>query len=209
MRYAVAVLLALSLSAPAIAQSRFFVLTGSVVWADPSGDGTFENLPTTGDLQFDNATGWGVDADIFFGDRLSVDFGASVTELESTLDPAPPGGAGGGVDMIPITGIVRFHLLPNAVVDPYIGGGAAYVLLEESDDGISGLDSLDFDDDVGFVVNAGVGIKLGSRFGLNVDAKYVPLESNATAVIVGGGGETEGKVDISPFIVSAGLSLRF
>ncbi|HEX7833111.1 MAG TPA: OmpW family outer membrane protein [Thermoanaerobaculia bacterium] len=209
MRYTVAAVLALSLTLPAVAQNRFFVLTGSVVWADPSGDGTFEDLPTTGDLQFDNATGWGVDADIFIGDRLSLDFAGSVTQLESTLSPVPPGAEAGGVDMIPLTGIVRFHLLPNSVIDPYIGGGAAYVLLEESDDGISGLDSLDFDDDVGFVVNAGVGIKLGSRFGLNVDAKYVPLEANATAVVVGGSGTTEGKVDISPFIVSAGLSLRF
>jgi outer membrane protein len=210
MRYVVAVPLALLLSLPAVAQSRFFDLTGSVVWADPSGDGTFDDLATPADIEFDGSTGWGVSADIFFGDRISLDIAASMTELEPTVTPIGGiGGAGGDIEMIPITGILRWHIMPNAVVDPYIGGGAAYVLLEDADDGLSGLDSLDFDDDVGFVVNAGVGIKLGSRFGLNLDAKYVPLETNATAVVIGGADEAEGEIEISPIIVSAGLSIRF
>jgi outer membrane protein len=209
MRTVVAVL-ALSLSLPAVAQSRAFDLTGSVVWADPSGDGSFEDLSDPADIAFDGSTGWGADADIFFGDRLSLDIGASVTPLESSVTRRRAvGSAGGDIDMIPITGILRWHLLPNSMIDPYIGGGAAYVLLEDSSDGIEGFDELDFDDDVGFAVNAGVGIKLGSRFGINVDAKYVPLETNATAVIVGGTEQAEGRIDISPIIVSAGLSLRF
>jgi len=193
-----------------MAQSRAFDLTGSVVWADPSGDGSFDDLATPQDIDFDSSMGWGLDADIFLGDRLSLDIAASKTELEPSLTPI--GGiaaTGGDIDMIPITGIIRFHFVPNGVVDPYIGGGAAYVLLEDADEGLSGLDSIDFDDDVGFVVNAGLGIRLGSRWGLNVDAKYVPLETNATATVIGGTGESEGKIDISPIIVSAGVSLRF
>lgn len=210
MRYVVAVPLALLLSLPLLAQSRSFDLTGSVVWADPSGDGTFDDLSDPADIDFDGSTGWGVDADIFFGDRLSLDIGASMTPLESNITRRRAVGAtGGDIDMIPITGILRWHLLPNAMIDPYIGGGAAYVLLEDGDDGIEGFDQLDFDDDVGFAVNAGVGIRLGERFGLNVDAKYVPLETNATAVVVGGGETADGRVEISPIIVSAGLSLRF
>ncbi|MGN6182156.1 MAG: OmpW/AlkL family protein [Thermoanaerobaculia bacterium] len=210
MRYVVAVPLALLLSLPALAQSRAFDLTGSVVWADPSGDGSFDDLATPQDIEFDGSTGWGIDADIFLGDRLSLDIAASKTDLEPRLTPV--GGiaaTGDSIDMIPITGIVRFHFIPNGVIDPYIGGGAAYVLLEDADNGVSGLDSIDFDDDVGFVVNAGIGIRLGSRWGLNADAKYVPLETNATAVVVGSNNQTEGRIDISPIIVSAGVSLRF
>jgi outer membrane protein W len=209
MRYAVAAVLALSLSVPALAQSRSFDLTGSVVWADPSGDGSFEDLSDPADIQFDGSTGWGADADIFLGDRISLDIGASMTPLEPTITRRRAVGAQtADLDMIPITGILRWHLLPNSVIDPYIGGGAAYVLLDEGENGIDGLSEIDYQDDAGFVVNAGVGIRLGSRFGLNVDAKYVPLETNATAVVLNGG-EAEAKVDISPIIVSAGLSLRF
>ena len=148
----------------------------------------------------------------FISDRLSIDIGASVVSPETRIRRRAVGAPGGTteIDMVPITGIVQFHLMPNGIIDPYIGGGAAYVLFEDAENiGLDDLDRIDLKDDVGFVVNAGVGIRLGSRFGIVLDGKYVPIEADATAINLGDTEENDTRVDISPIIISAGLQLRF
>ncbi|HYO75310.1 MAG TPA: OmpW family outer membrane protein [Thermoanaerobaculia bacterium] len=209
MRYVVAALFALSLSIPAFAQ-RAFDLTGNVVWVDPTGGGSFEDLSDPADIDFDATAGYGIAANVFFGDRISAEFAISRVKPETRVRRRVVGATTtADFEMIPMTAVLQFHFAPNAFIDPYIGGGAAYVLFDDVDNnGLGNLDRIDLEDDIGFAVNAGVGIKLGGRLGLVLDAKYVPLEANATAVTVTGA-DTEGRVDISPIIVSAGLSLRF
>jgi outer membrane protein len=210
MRYAVAALLALSFSVPALAQ-RSFDLTGNVVWVDATGGGSFEDLADPADIEFDGDIGYGLAANIFFGDRLSAEFAISRVSPDARLRRRAVGAGAttGSVDIMPVTAVLQWHFAPNGFIDPYVGGGAAYVLFDNYDNqGVSNLDRVDIEDDVGFAVNAGLGIRLGGRLGLNFDAKYVPLEANATAVAITGP-ETEGRVDVSPIILSAGLSLRF
>lgn len=210
MRYVVAALLALSLSVPAMAQ-RAFDITGNVVWLDPTGGGSFEDLADPADIDFDASVGYGLAANVFFGERLSAEFAISRVKPDTTVRRRSVGGNAIGADaeVMPVTAVLQWHFAPNGFIDPYIGGGAAYVLFDNiENNGLGNLDRIDVEDDVGFAVNAGLGIKLGGRLGLVVDAKYVPLEANARAVTVTGP-ESEGRVDISPIIVSAGLSLRF
>lgn len=209
MRYVVSAVLALFLAVPVFAQTRFFDLTANAVWVDPTSNGSFEDLATPSEIDFDPETGYGVAANVFFGDRLSVEFAVSRVDLESTFSSAPFAGPGGNLEMMPVTAVAQWHFAPQGFIDPYIGAGAAYVLFDDIEsNGINNIDRIEFEDNAGLAVNAGVSFRLGERFGINVDGKYVPVESNATAVVVGGG-ETEGTVDISPIIVSAGLSLRF
>lgn len=210
MRYVLPAVLALFLSLPALAQQRFFDLTGNVVWADPTGNGSFNDLQDPSDIEFDPAIGYGVAANIFFGNHVSAEFAVSRIKPETSLSRRRAAFAtSGDLEMMPVTAVLQYHFAPNGFIDPYIGGGAAYVIFDDiKENGIDGINSIDFKDDVGFAVNAGLGIRLSERLGLNVDAKYVPLESNARAVVIAGD-ESEGRVDISPIIVSAGLSLRF
>lgn len=212
MRYGfpAALALLLVLSIPATAQSRSFDLTGNVVWLDPTGGGTFEDITNPADIDFDADIGYGLAANIFFTDRISAEFAISRVEADTRIRRPAVGASTATLEMTPITGVLQFHFAPNGFIDPYIGGGAAYMLYDFSEgQGVTGLNQIDFDDDVGFAVNAGLGIRLGNRFGLNVDAKYVPIESNAQAVVVTGNQDTEARIDVSPIIVSAGLSLRF
>ena len=200
------------LALPAAAQNRFVDLTGSYVWADPTGGGEFEDLADPAEIDFDASTGYGASVNFFISDRLSIDIGASVISPETRIRRRAIGSPGGDVevDMIPITGILQLHLAPNSFIDPYIGGGAAYVLFDDIEEtGLDDLDRIDFKEDVGFVVNAGVGIRLGSRFAIVLDGKYVPIETDATAVNLGATEEDDTRVDISPIILSAGLQLRF
>jgi outer membrane protein len=209
MRTIVSAVLTLLLAAPALAQNRFFDLTANAVWVDPTSNGSFDDLSDPTEIDFDGDLGYGIAANIFFGNRVSAEFAIARVNPESRIRRRAVGASGGNVEMMPVTAVLQFHLAPNGFIDPYIGGGAAYVIFDDIEaNGLNGLDSIDFDDDVGFAVNAGIGIRLGERFGLTLDGKYVPLESSARAVVVGGEA-SEGQVDISPIILSAGLSLRF
>lgn len=212
MRTLLTVFVVLLAATPAVfAQSRAFDLTGNVVWLDATGGGTFEDLADPADIDVDADMGYGLAANVFFGDRISVEFAASRIEPETTIRRRAVGGAaaGGNLAIMPVTAVLQFHFAPNGFIDPYIGAGGAYVIYDFSDDATSAIRQVDIDDDIGLAVNAGLGIRLGTRLGLNADVKYIPIESNATAVVVGQNQETVGRFEISPIILSAGLSLRF
>jgi outer membrane protein len=210
MRYLAFAVLALFLVLPASAQHRFFDLSANAVWVDPSNSGSFEDLADPATIDFDPSVGYGASANIFFSDRFSVEFAISRVKSDTTVRRRAVSAAGGDLEMMPVTGVVQWHFAPQGFIDPYIGAGAAYVLFDDvKDNGLSGIESIDFKDDAGLAINAGVGIRLGNRFGIVLDGKYVPLESNAKATVVGSGQTAESKVEISPIIVSAGLSLRF
>jgi outer membrane protein len=203
-----AFLLALILLPTAVfAQDRSFDLTGAVVWIDPTSEGTFDSSDPT-DIEFDGSTGFGVAANIFWTNRISTELAISRSSAETQLRRRAVGSTGGDVELTPVSAVLQFHLAPNATFDPYIGGGVAYVLFGDVDDVDNNISRIDFEDDYGFVINGGVGIRIGSRLGLTLDAKYVPLESAARAVFVTGP-DVESDIEISPVILSAGVTLRF
>lgn len=207
------VLLLLLVAVPATAQSRSFDLTGYVAWVDTSSEGTFDLNDPSDPLavELDAEMGYGLAANIFFGERLSTEFAIYRVENELVFRRRAAASAGDEVEMMPITGVLQWHFAPNGFIDPYIGGGAAYVLLDDVDspDELGNIDfeSIDFDDDIGFVINAGLGIRLTNNFAITLDGKYVPLESSATARRTTGAQDTT--FDINPIILSAGVSIRF
>ena len=211
MRHAVPItLVVLVLTAvPMSAQSRSFDLTAYAAWVDTSSEGTFnEDDPV--DISFDGTLGYGIGANVFWGGRISTEFAIVRVDSDVSFDDGVTTDDA-TAEMMPVTGVLQFHFAPDAMIDPYIGAGAAYVLIDDVDrpDELPNLDfeRLDFNDDVGLALNAGIGIRFAQNFGLTLDAKYVPLESSATAVTTTG--DEEVRFDINPVILSAGLSWRF
>lgn len=208
-----AVLASLLLASPLLAQSRSFDLTGNFVWLDPTGGGEFEDLADPAEIDIEADAGFGVAANIFFSDRISAEFAVSQIDPETNVTRRRTiggSGPGGNLEIMPVTAVLQFHFAPNGFLDPYIGAGAAYVIYDFSaSQGVHNISEIDFDDDVGLAINAGLGIRLGDRFGITLDGKYVPIESDASAVVVSSNQERVGTFDVSPIILSAGLSLRF
>jgi outer membrane protein len=208
---AVAVLTAV----PVFAQDRAFDVTGFAVWVDPNSEGTFNsdtpNQPLN--VDFEGDIGYGLSTNIFWGDHLSTEFGISRVEPEPRFRTRTVNFAGAdGVEMMPITAVLQWHFAPNGFIDPYVGAGAAYVLFNDVDSigdlDDAGINRIEFEDDAGLAVNAGVSFRFSPRLALNVDGKYVPVSSSATATYVTGpASETE--IDINPVMFSAGLQFRF
>ena len=214
MKHAVklSIVLLMFVAVPMSAQDRSFDLTGYVAWVDSSSEGTFDDDgPNPIDVNFDGTMGYGLAANVFFGERISAEF--AIVRVDSDVQFRQRAVANGSsrAEMMPITAVLQYHFAPTGRFDPYVGAGAAYVLIDDVDapDELNNIDfeSLDFDDDVGLALNAGLGIRLTNNLGLTLDAKYVPLESSANAVAAVGNQEV--KFDINPVILSAGLSLRF
>jgi len=199
-------------AAPLAAANRSFELTGWASWVDTNSSNTINSTSPNQpfDINFHGKLGYGVGANIFFGHNISTEF--SVVEVRpKTTFVSTSGGTlvGGNLRMIPITAVLQFHLIPSGFIDPYVGAGAAYVLFDNvNGPGSIGVSKVNFKDDVGLALNAGLGFAIARNIAITADGKYVPLKSSATAVYVTGP-NTSQRIKINPVMFSAGLTFRF
>jgi outer membrane protein len=196
--------------------ARSFDISANAVWVDPNSNGTFNanNPNRPGNISFNGDLGYGASANIFFGNAISLELGGSVVKPKANLSglAATGGTASGNVRMIPLTAVLQWHFIPNGVIDPYIGGGAAYILFDRfnnsNDPSTVGIRQIDFKDDAGFAANAGVQFRISPNFAITADGKYVPLRTSATAVFITGP-NTSNRIKINPVIFTGGLTFRF
>ena len=206
--FAIAVLAA----APAFAAGPF-ELEGWASWVNTNSTTAFNssapNQPFG--ISLHNKMGYGVGANIFWSDNVSTDFSAVEVRPSSRFVTTANGSiiSGPSLRMTPLTAIIQFHFSPKGAFDPYVGGGASYVLFDNlSGPGSLGVSNINFKKDVGFVANAGIQFGLARNFAIVADGKYVPLRASTTAVYTSGG-QTVSKFKINPAIFSAGLAFRF
>jgi outer membrane protein W len=204
-----AVLLCLLLaSAPAFAQSHIELIL-DVEGVHRSEHTEFRPNETRYQPQFDDGGGLGAGINWFFSDRVSLE--TKVASLASEMRVRRTGSDFitvqelGYAQIYPITAILQWHLFEdNVAIRPYVGVGAAYAILRDIDNEEG---SAEFEDPTGLVVNAGVKIPMSSRFSFLADARYVPVESRATARFAG---QSQPQViDVRPLIVSFGVGWRF
>ena len=199
---------------PAVAADRSFDLTGWAAWVDTNSDGTFNstNPNQPFNVRFDGKSGYGAGVNIFFGSNLSLALDAVEVRRKTTFKPIPlattPSLSAGRTRITPLTAVLQFHFIPRGTIDPYLGAGAAYVLFDNVDGrGNLNVNRINYKDDVGLVLNGGIGFRLTPHIALTADGKYVPAKSSATAVYANG--STTTRVKVNPVIFSGGLTLRF
>jgi len=208
----IALVLTVVTALPMFAADRTFDLTGWAARVDTNSDGTF-TAPSAGPpfrMSFNGRTGYGIGANIFFGDHTSLSLDAVQVRPGTVVRSRAVGGGGftNGMRMTPLTAVLQWHFAPHGGIDPYIGAGAAYVLFDDANVfGTVDVNRVKFKDDAGLALNAGVSFRLTRMFALTADGKYVPLKSSATAVFTNG--SSSSKVKINPVIFSGGLTLRF
>ncbi len=209
----IALALVFVIAVPAFAGDRSFDLTGWAAWVDTNSNGTFNSATPNQpfDVSFNGKLGYGAGANIFFGNNLSAALDIVQVKPDARIRSRAVGGgsfATGGTRITPMTGILQFHFAPNGVIDPYIGAGAAYVLFDNvKGRGNLNVSEINFKDDAGLALNAGLGFRITRMLALTADGKYVPLKSSAKAVYASG--TTPARVKINPVIFSGGLTFRF
>jgi outer membrane protein len=209
-------LLAIALALPLHAANRTFEITGFYTRVDTNSSGTFNSTTPNQDfdISFDSKAGYGASVNFFVGETFSIELAGSVVKPDAQLQgiAGAVGSANPNVRMVPLTAVLQWHLIPKGFIDPYVGAGAAYVLFDSVDNtqnpGNLQVRRIDFKDDAGLALNAGVGFAISPSFAITVDGKYIPLKSSASAVFITGP-NSETRVKINPVMLSAGLTWRF
>ena len=203
---------------PAAAQDRFIDISVFGTWVNSNGESTFrlnEDVDDLSDIEFDSAQGYGAAVNVFWSSRISTEFAISMVDPELSVNQPSRGRLvfSEPLEMMPLTAVMQFHLLGAGRFDPYVGVGGGYVIFQDIEDpeDLDEIDfeRIDFEDDIGLVVNAGLKIGMTPNFGIYLDAKYMPLEAAVTPIIVGDGTRQEVDVAIDPLILAAGLSFSF
>ena len=111
----------------------------------------------------------------------------------------------GSTKHLPPTVSLQYHFMPDATFQPYLGLGVNYTnFFNEKLYGPLEGASLKLDDSWGFAGEIGADIMLGETWFLNLNARYIDIESDATV-----NGQPFGKVKIDPWVYGAHVGIRF
>jgi outer membrane protein W len=203
---------------PSFAGDRSFDITGWAAWVDPNSSHAFNSSAAVQrfDLKFNGKLGYGIGVNVFFGSHVSGAIDLVQVRPGTTVRSGAVGGpsfASTALRITPLSGVVQWHFAPGGVIDPYVGAGVAYVMFDKTNVyGNVSIRQINFKDDAGLALNAGVSFRISRRFALTADAKYVPLRAAANAVYTPGTLPiipVVVDVKINPMIFSGGLSMRF
>jgi outer membrane protein len=115
--------------------------------------------------------------------------------------------------VLPPTLTVQYHFNPRGAVRPYVGAGVNYTLFynEKASPGLTtavGPTTVHMSDSAGWAAQAGVDIDLNPRVFLNLDVKYIDIDTTATLRTSAIGTQTV-RLHLDPFVFGAGLGFRF
>ncbi len=139
---------------------------------------------------------------------------------EHDVDTVNPARNAAGVDLgqvieakaLPPTLTLQYHFMPNSNIRPYVGAGVNYTYF--FDEKVKGpLDipgsKVKMDDSWGLAVQAGVDIALNNDWFVNLDVKYIDMDTTAKFSGVALVDKAEIDVDVNPVVWGIGIGRRF
>lgn len=115
--------------------------------------------------------------------------------------------------VLPPTVTLQYHFLPDNNIRPYVGFGVNYTAFLENDatdafEAVAGPTDVDLDNSWGWAAQAGVDITVKDNWFVNLDVKYIDINTTATLQTTGLG-RLRVNVDVDPFVFGAGIGYRF
>lgn len=113
---------------------------------------------------------------------------------------------------LPPTLTLQYHFAPSGSIRPYLGAGINYTTFYAANasralESAIGKTEVQLDDSFGYALQAGVDIDIGPRMFLNLDVKYLDIDTTARLRT----GTALNRVDVSldPIVPSIGVGMRF
>ena len=100
---------------------------------------------------------------------------------------------------------LQYHPLRKGPVQPYVGAGAAYMIIFSTKD--AAFQNVRIANDLGPAIEGGTDIMISRRIGVFLDAKKAFLRTTARGTF--GGAPVVGKVRLDPLALTAGLTVHF
>lgn len=105
----------------------------------------------------------------------------------------------------PTTLTAHYHFTDFGAIQPYIGGGVAFMKIFSTKDRV--LQNVKADDAFGVTLQAGVDIMIDRNWGAFVDVKKAFLRTTTTGTL--GGAPISAKLVLDPLVVHSGVTYRF
>ncbi|QRM90879.1 outer membrane beta-barrel protein [Lacinutrix sp. WUR7] len=113
----------------------------------------------------------------------------------------------GDVRLLPPTLTVQYHF-DSEMVHPYVGAGVNYTLFYDENSGPV-ADKVEYDNAFGFAFQLGFDFDITDKWFVNLDAKYLLLNTDVTVdATTALGAKVGADVDINPFIAGVGIGYR-
>jgi len=111
----------------------------------------------------------------------------------------------GSTKHLPPTLSLQWHILPDSMIQPYIGVGINYTHFfdTKAEGALSGSD-LKLKDSWGVAAQLGADIKINERWFMNADIRYIDISSKVKL-----DGQRVGTARINPWVATLGVGYRF
>lgn len=166
-----------------------------------------------GSFEIDNAINPELDITYFLTDNIGIEVIAAISPHDlqgtGTLEGL---GKIADVLVLPPTLTFQYHFAPNAQIRPYVGVGINYSLFFDTEASSSlvnavGPTSVDVDDSIGAAFQAGVDFMVSERLSVNLDVKYIRIDTTAT--LDSGGLINQADIELHPIVAGFGVGYHF
>jgi outer membrane protein len=142
-----------------------------------------------------------VDFSYFFTKNFSAEL---ILTVPQEHDVTVSGTKIGTFKHLPPTLTAQWHFLPGQTVNPYVGAGLNYTLISDVKLASGALEL--GKSSTGLAVQAGVDFKVATNCYINLDVKYVQLQSDVKVAATGAKLTT---VKLDPMLYGVGIGYRF
>jgi len=162
---------------------------------------------------FSTGGGAGFGVDWFLSDHTSVE--AKVSGLYTRTSILMAGSDFvtiadlGRTQVYPITLLLKWHMLDHGSIRPYLGAGAGHVVLRNINNRTGSITGTRFHDPTGLVVDGGLEWRLSQRFSFVGDARYTPIETQASAQFLGPSPTKTVQIHVKPLVVGFGVAYHY
>lgn len=197
-----------SVSTAALAvEAGDWIIRGGVTVVSPNSDSAeVPGIPGS-KVEVDDGTALGINFAYFFTENWAIEVLASTPFTHDIKGAGSISSLGkiGEIDMLPPTVSGQYHFMPKSKIKPYVGAGLTYFLvLDESTSGALAGTTLNVDNALGFGLQAGADFMLNEHWLINLDLRYIALETDAS---VGGGSKFN--VTIDPWVYTLAVGYKF
>jgi len=163
--------------------------------------------------EFTNGWGAGAGFNVWLSDRMSIE--AKASGFRSRLHVTTVGSdfVGhldlGHAQIYPIMVALQWHPMEHGMMRPYIGVGAAHIILKNVNEeiGNSGATGIEFSDPTGLMLDAGLRIHISNKWDAFGDIRYVPVETRGDTTFPGTNATV--RLEVKPLIAAFGVAYRF
>lgn len=155
-----------------------------------------------------------VDITHMISDHVGFELIAATTKHRASGKTGTTGSIGrlASTWVLPPTLTAQYHLNPEGKVRPYVGAGVNYTLFYSEKPSAAleaavGQTHVKMKSSFGWAAQAGIDIDISKRTFLNLDVKYIDIDTTARLATTGIGTQRV-KVHLDPFVVGIGIGFR-